>query len=138
MSLPERQVLQPWSQSEKTEQRLAERAPMILALAEGKTNQEIAADMETRAARVSKWRTRFARPGTEELKYSAREDRPRHYNQGTEQRILAVLEEAPLPGFSTWSGMLVSQLLGDDRKQVRSKTFRFYTLNNSMFDRGPS
>jgi DNA-binding CsgD family transcriptional regulator len=42
------------SRAGKTQRRLAERASIILAAAEGKTTAEIAAAMNTRPARVSK------------------------------------------------------------------------------------
>ncbi len=109
----ERTALVAWTQSGKTEHRLAERARMVLALAEGKTNQEVAAALKTRAARVSKWRTRFARHGLEGLRDAFRQGRPRRYDAATERRIVAVLEEPPPKGWATWTGTLVAQRLGD-------------------------
>ena len=41
LSQEEKGVLKSWSQSGRTEQRLAERARMILALAEGQTNRRL-------------------------------------------------------------------------------------------------
>ena len=75
LSDEERRMLISWMKSGKTEHRLAERARMILGVAEGTTNQEIAADLKTRAARVSKWRTRFARQGLDGLSDAVREGR---------------------------------------------------------------
>ncbi len=113
LSAEERKVLVSWTQSGKTEHRLAERGRMILALAEGHTNQEIAAGLKTRAARVSKWRTRFARQGIAGLSDALRDGRPQQYGAATERRILAVLEEKPPKGCATWTGTLVAQRLGD-------------------------
>ena len=93
LSQEEKRVLKSWSQSGRTEQRLAERARMILALAEGQTNREVALRLRTRQARVSKWRTRFAQQGREGLKDAPRQGAPRRYDQQTERRILAVLDE---------------------------------------------
>ena len=50
LSQEEKGVLKSWSQSGRTEQRLAERARMILALAEGQTNREVALRLRTRQA----------------------------------------------------------------------------------------
>ena len=100
LSQEEKGVLKSWSQSGRTEQRLAERARMILALAEGQTNREVALRLRTRQARVSKWRTRFAQQGREGLKDAPRQGVPQCYDQQTERRILAVLDETPPPGFS--------------------------------------
>ena len=86
---------------------------MILGVAEGRTNQEMAAGLRTRAARVSKWRTRFARQGIDGLSDAVGDGRPRQYGAATERRILAVLEEPPPKGWATWTGTLVAQRLGD-------------------------
>lgn len=48
-----------WSRSGKSEQRMVERARIILLADEGQTNEQIAAGLKTRTARVSKWRQRF-------------------------------------------------------------------------------
>lgn len=96
-----------------TQQRLAERARMILAAAEGKTTAKIAAAMNTRPARVSKWRSRFAREGIEGLKDAPRKGAPPRYDRNTERRILAVLDESPPQGYATWTGRLIAERLGD-------------------------
>jgi len=109
----ERKVLESWVRSGTTQRRLAERAAIILAAAEGKRTAEIAKDMSTRSARVSKWRTRFAREGIEGLKDKPRGGSPRRYTGETERRILAVIDEPPPEGYSTWSGPLIAKRLGD-------------------------
>lgn len=113
LSDEERNALATWTQSGQSEQRLAQRARVILALAEGQTNQEVAAGLRTRAARVSKWRTRFARQGLDGLRDAFRQGRPRQDDAATERRIVAVLEERPPKGCATWTGTLVAQRLGD-------------------------
>ncbi|MCW5980440.1 MAG: hypothetical protein KIT09_20320 [Bryobacteraceae bacterium] len=50
-----------WSRRGKSEHRLVECAGMILLADEGKTNQQIASQLHTRTARVSKWRQRFGK-----------------------------------------------------------------------------
>jgi len=113
LSRKEREMLLSWSRCGKTEQRLAERARMILAAAEGETNKEIAAGLGTRPARVSKWRMRFARQGIEGLKDAPRTGAPRRYDRKTQLRILAVLDDPPPDGQATWTGSLVGNRLGD-------------------------
>jgi len=54
-------ILADWSRRGKNEHRLVERSRIILLAHEGKTNQQIAEQLHTRAARVSKWRQRFGR-----------------------------------------------------------------------------
>src|SRR5205807_1708172 len=59
----QRTTLRSWLAAGKTEWRLAFRAQIILALADGLTNEEAAGRLATRPATVSKWRGRFARHG---------------------------------------------------------------------------
>jgi transposase len=113
LSKEERQTLVSWTRRGTTERRLAERARMILAAGEGKTNREIAAALGTRPARVSKWRMRFVQEGLEGLKDAPRGGPPPRYDRQTELRILAVLDEPPPDGQATWTGSLVAKRLGD-------------------------
>src|SRR3989304_9770587 len=68
----------------KTERRVAERAQIILEAAAGKTNHAIAERLETRSARVSTWRTRFARARLEGLAGAprSRTPAPHHHRAG--------------------------------------------------------
>ena len=56
----QRTTLRSWLAAGKTEWRLAFRAQIILALADGLTNKEAAGRLATRPATVSKWRGRLA------------------------------------------------------------------------------
>ena len=57
----ERAVLQSWMRASKTERRKHFRARVILELAEGLSNAEVAKRCASRVATISKWRGRFAR-----------------------------------------------------------------------------
>jgi len=120
LSSQEKEILTLWTRSGKTESRLADRAKMILLAAEGQTTQNIAQQLNTRSARVSRWRTRFALQGIEGLYDAGREGTPKKYDPViTENRILAVLRGAPPRGYSSWTGSLVARELGDvTRDQV--------------------
>ncbi len=109
----EKQTLQRWRRAQKTEQRVAERSRIILLAAQGRSNLEIAAELGTRPARVSKWRTRFARQRLAGLADQARPGKPRQYDAETEKRILKKLDESPPSGHATWTGQLLAQALGD-------------------------
>ena len=61
LSAEERTTLRAWQRAGSTEHRMVERADMILRAAQGQRTDEIATALRTRPARVSKWRTRFAR-----------------------------------------------------------------------------
>jgi hypothetical protein len=60
----QRTTLRSWLAAGKTERRLAFRAQIILAVADGLSNKAAADRLATRPATVSKWRGRFcaARP----------------------------------------------------------------------------
>src|SRR5438309_10431003 len=59
LSEEEARTLQEWRRRGKSEQRLVERARIVLLASEGRTNQQIAEALHTRTARASKWRQRF-------------------------------------------------------------------------------
>jgi transposase len=113
LSLEEENTLKQWLRSGTTEQRLAERAQIILLAGQGRPSVEIADALQTRPARVSKWRRRFARKRLAGLEDEARPGKPVRYGRGSEKRILAQLDQSPPPGQATWTGGLVARALGD-------------------------
>lgn len=113
LSDEDRKVLSQWLRSGTTEVRLVERARIIIAAADGKSNKEIAKKMKTRTARIGKWRTRFSEKGIAGLQDAPRKGIPARYNKDTQRRILAVLDQKPPEGFSGWTGPLVATRLGD-------------------------
>ncbi len=113
LTAEDRQILEQWSRSSKTEQRLALRSRIILAAAAGVSTLAIAEQCSVRLATVSKWRSRFARLGWAGLSDAPRPGAKRRYNAQTERRILATLDRPPPSGHATWTGSLVAQALGD-------------------------
>jgi transposase len=109
----DRQTLQQWVRSSKTEQRMVLRARIILAAAEGSATQAIAQQLGQRTATVSKWRLRFARQGLRGLRDGARTGPPRRYDAGMERRILQQLDQPPPSGYAVWNGSLLAEALGD-------------------------
>lgn len=69
--------------------------------------------LQTRPARVSKWRQRFARKRLAGLSDAQRKGKPKTYDQATEKRILSLLDTVPPSGYSQWNGRLLSQSLAD-------------------------
>ena len=112
----ERATLACWLAAGKTERRLAFRAEVILALAEGLSNEAVAARLGVRAGTVSKWRGRFAREGISGLADAPRSGKPTHYEAEHERRILAALDEPPPAGYGRWDGALLARHLGDISK----------------------
>src|ERR1700722_9368212 len=109
----EEQALRQWARAGTSEQRMVERAKVILLAHQGKSNLEIARHLKTRPARVSKWRQRFREQRLNGLRDADRQGRPARYDQTTENRVLRLLDEAPPEGYGKWSGTLVAQALGD-------------------------
>lgn len=107
----ERATLERWVRASTTEQRIAERARFILAAAEGEATTAIAERMGVRPATVSKWRTRFATERTEGLQDAPRSGAPPEYGPDAEKAILALLDEDPPKGYSTWNGTLLAEAL---------------------------
>jgi transposase len=92
---------------------MVECAKVILLANEGKSNLDIARNLKTRPARVSKWRQRFAKSRLDGLQDASGRGRSAHYDQLTEKRVLKLLDEPPPEGNGKWSGSLVSKALGD-------------------------
>lgn len=107
----EKKTLQQWTRRGKMEQRLVERSRIILLADEGWTNQQIAEKLNTRAARVSKWRQRFGEGRLAGLGDAARSGAPAIYDAATEKRILSLLDQAPPKGYSQWNGNRLAEAL---------------------------
>ena len=86
-------------------QGVALRARIILAAAQGRSNQEIAATFGTAANTVGRWRQRFLMFGVDGLTNWGHGGRPRKYRDDVRQRLRPVasgrLPAAPHVGLST-------------------------------------
>jgi transposase len=114
----ERATLERWVRASTTEQRLVQRARLILAAAEGEATTVIAERLKVRPATVSKWRTRFAQERMEGLQDIPRSGSPPTYGPETEEAILAKLDDAPPKGSSSWNGPRLAKALGISSHQV--------------------
>ncbi len=111
LSPEDRETLVSWTRSGKAEQRLAFRARVVLAASRGALNRDIARELGTREATVSKWRTRFFETGLNGLQDDPRSGKPPEYTQSTEKSILEALDEAPPKGYASWTGPLLAEKL---------------------------
>jgi len=125
----QRATLQSWLAAGKTEQRLAFRTQIILALAEGLSNQATAGRLATRPATVSKWRGRFARQGLAGVADAPRSGKPRHYQTNDERRIIAALDASPPAGYARWNGTLLAKHLGDISKHQIWRVLREHEIS---------
>lgn len=128
LSVEEEKSLQQWVRAGTSEQRLVARARAVLLASQGQTNREIASALQTRPARISKWRRRFARDRFKGLKDAFRSGRPRQYDATTERRILRQLDEPPPSGYAQWSGGLVAEALRDVSADQVWRVLRKYDI----------
>lgn len=108
----ERGVLKKRLRATTTPARDVLRARIILLAAQGKRNDQIAPQLGVSASVVSRWRVRFARQGMAGLQDVPRSGRPEQYDEATERRILAKLDEPPPGGWARWNGRLLAKALG--------------------------
>jgi transposase len=125
----DRVTLGSWVAAGKTERRLAFRAAVILAVAEGLSNEAVAARLAARPATVSKWRGRFARDGLPGLADAPRSGKPTHYMAEHEKRILAALDEPSPAGYGRWDGTLLARHLGDISKHQIWRVLRRHEIS---------
>jgi transposase len=109
----ERTTLHEWARKGTSERRMVERARIILLSDEGQTVNNIAQQLHTRPARVSKWRQRFVQGRLSALSDAPRPGKPHKYTDETERRVLALLDQPPPEGYTQWNGSLLAQALGD-------------------------
>lgn len=124
----EEKALQQWVRAGTSEQRMAGRARAILLASQGQSNRQIARALKTRPARISKWRTRFAKHRLEGLADGFRSGRPRKYDLTTDRRILRQLDEPPPSGYARWNGRLLAEALGEVSQDQVWRVLRKYDI----------
>ena len=129
LTAEQRATLRGWLGAGKTERRMAFRAEVILAIAEGLSNKAVAERVGTRPATVSKWRGRFAQEGISGLRDASRSGKPRQYQGEHERRILAALDEPPPAGYGRWDGSLLARHLRDISKHQIWRVLRGHEIS---------
>ena len=109
-------TLRTWARAAKSEQRRAFRARLILDLAKGLRNEDVALKNSTGSSTVSKWRGRFQADGLQGLVDAPRSGKPAQYDRTTEKRILQTLDEEAPAGYARWNGTLLAERLQDVSK----------------------
>src|ERR1700733_9586596 len=113
LSEEEESILRGWTRKGSGEQRLADRARIVLLSQAGMTVEKIAEQLHTRPARISKWRQRFAEGRLNALSDAARPGKPHTYTEETERRVLRLLDQPPPEGYAQWNGPRLEEALGD-------------------------
>jgi transposase len=125
----ERAALQSWVRAGKTERRKHFRARVILELAEGLSNAEVAKRCRSRVATISKWRGRFAQQRLAGLQDAPRSGKPRRYDAATARRVLRTLDEAPPAGYARWNGRLLAWRLQDVSEAQVWRVLRAHSIS---------
>ena len=132
----ERKVLMHWLRSPTTSQRLALRAKIVLAAAEGLENLAISARCGCSRQTVGLWRTRYAEAGLEGLRDAPGRGRPPQITEAKIAEIVAATLQPP-PGETHWSARRLAKQVGVSHMSVHrvwrthrltphhSQTFKF-------------
>ena len=122
-----------------TEQRLAQRARIVLHAAEGTPNRTIAAELGVSPMTVLLWRTKYARDGLAGLVDEPRPGRPPTYSREARDRVIALTLEPPPAGTTHWSVRRLAHRVGMSETTVwriwrsaglkphRTETFKWST-----------
>jgi transposase len=113
LTAEERHRLEGWVRSSTTEQRLVERARVVLLAAAGLGSRAIGRELGCARGVVSKWRVRFAKARLAGRADAPRSGKPRTYGAAADRRILAALDRPPPAGFARWTAPLLARELGD-------------------------
>lgn len=112
LSAEEQSQLETWVRRPKTLQRLALRARIVLAAAQGQSNTTIAHDLHVTLPTVGKWRQRFLEDRLEGLNDEPRPGAPRSITDAhVEEAITTTLESKPTNA-THWSTRSLGKKLG--------------------------
>jgi len=118
LSEAEREQLLCWSRRAKSAQALALRSRVVLACADGLSNNEVAEKVQVSPSMVTKWRTRFAARRLDGLVDEDRPGRPPSISvEQVEQVIVATLEQTPRNA-THWSRASMASRTGLSRSTI--------------------
>jgi len=127
LSDEEREILLRWARRPTSAQALAQRCRIVLAGAEGLTNQQVAAAEGVHQVTVGKWRARFAARRLDGLHDEPRPGAPRTITDADVERVITkTLEEAPR-GATHWSTRSLAAQVGLSQSAV-SRIWRAFAL----------
>jgi transposase len=95
------------------------RTRLIMALAEGKSYREIERSLQTSAATIARWSTRFQQDGLAGLEGRHKGSRPRTVTAAIQARVVRRVRQKPNDGSSHWSCRKLAQELGLSKSTVQ-------------------
>jgi transposase len=123
----ERIKLEQWAHRPKSAQRLAQRARIVLACADGRENRQVARQLRITDQTVCKWRERFRTARLEGLADEPRPGAPRKISDAAvEALITRTLETTPEQG-THWSTRTMAEVTGMSQSAV-SRIWRAFSL----------
>ena len=115
----ERAMLTAWSNSGKTEQRMAKRAKIILLSAQGLSLPEIARQTDMSKAMCIIWRARFRKSRMDGLFDRDRSGRPLTYSAEKRVDVVAMACTTPVDGSTRWSVRKLAEVEGPSKSTVQ-------------------
>jgi transposase len=123
----ERERLQAWARRPKSAQRLALRARIVLAAAQGKANIEVAAALRISLPTVGKWRSRFLAARLDGLVDEPRPGAPRTITDDDVERAVVTTLETKPENATHWSTRSLAAKLGLSQTAI-SRIWRAFGL----------
>jgi transposase len=119
LSDEDRSTLERWSRSRSTETRLVERARIVLLAADGRENQDIAAELGITRATVARWRVRFSARGIAGIEKDApRGGRPPKARDELAGKIVEMTTRQKPANATHWSTRTLAEALGTNPSMV--------------------
>jgi transposase len=123
----ERETLQRWVQRRKTAQALAQRARLVLAAADGASNQDLVARLRLTPQTVSKWRRRFVADRLDGLLDEPRPGAPRTLGDADVERVITLTLERRPDTATHWSTRSMAAHAGMSQSAI-SRIWRAFGL----------
>ncbi len=136
VSAEQRRTLEAWTRAHTTPRIVDTRARIVLLAAEGKSNNAIAAELNTTRTSVIEWRGRFAAEGVEALgKVRPGRGRPRTISAATVAKIVHLTLNTVPKGATHWSCRTMAARVGVSPASVQRvwREHRLYPHRVSTF-----
>ena len=127
LTAEEQETLERWTRRRTTAQALAQRARLVLACADGKTNTLVATELDVTPQMVGKWRKRFLAQRLDGLLDEPRPGAPRHIGDADVERVLTLTLESVPSTATHWSTRSMAGKAGLSQSAV-SRIWRAFAL----------
>jgi len=127
LSSEERDTLERWARRPKSAQALAQRARVVLACAQEKTNTGVSAELKLSRQAVGKWRRRFVSQRLDGLLDEPRPGAPRQITDAHVERVLTLTLESTPQNATHWSTRSLARKCGMSQSAV-SRIWRAFAL----------